>query len=173
METLYLQSILIELKQHSLLGSALLGVEIPSSDIFSEALFERAGKLASGGLKKEEDLLQSIFSTVTINGQKAPELLYFKKEPMSFSKDFFPTKQGSSSQAVLDGFRREFALIDQSVIKNYAESLLFLVQKYGVALPSPAGPDVSFYDYLKVKIGLSICLHQNQDNVLLLSLIHI
>lgn len=168
MESIYLSSILEVLKENRFLGGVVTALTMTKPASFDDACFETAKNWASGGLKEESEFLLSIFSAVEIKGRKASKGYHFQPGPMRFSKDFFPFKEENYTGELFSEFKTEVSQVDQSDPKYFAETLLFLIQKYGVALPSPAGEDVSFYDYCKVVAGLTVCLHRYAGDVLLI-----
>ncbi len=168
MESIYLNSILCVLQENNFLGSVAKELDITKPPNFDDVLFQAAKEWASGGLKEESKLLSSIFSTVEIKGIKAAKEYYFQPGSMRFSKGFFPFMEENYEGELLSKFKAEVLKVNQSDAKYFAETLLFLIQKYGVGLPSPAGKDVSFYDYLKVVAGVTVCLHRHAEDVLLI-----
>ena len=101
--------------------------------------------------------------------------------PVQLSKDFFPRQTFDEAApdyaALWEGFKADFRLIQANTYHAFSETLLNLLFKYAVTIPSSTinFPDVSLYDHLKTTAAIAICLydfeqsnHQSSDAPFLL-----
>ncbi|MCY7352119.1 MAG: type III-A CRISPR-associated protein Cas10/Csm1, partial [Cytophagaceae bacterium] len=85
---------------------------------------------------------------------------------VTLDKSFFPKKQFAESAtdqyvSLWQAFTQEVAQLPRQSFGSLADSLLYLLEKYTVTVPSSTQhlPDVSLYDHLKSTAALALCLH--------------
>lgn len=119
--------------------------------------------------------MRSIFEGVSLNENWKDVTEYKKKLPLkaiSTGKDFFPKNSDSDIEPVdykllWDNFEGELKFIQNKTLHSFNESLLFLLEKYTIRIPSSTQhlPDVSLYDHLKTTAAFALCLYDYiQDN---------
>lgn len=151
---LYLHSILSELVVFDVNATS-------KSEEHYARLLKKADELACGGFIKTAagiGEVDSIFSHLQFNG-KAGDKKTFPRKQLSLNSDFFPGE--TANEDLKRAFTDEITGLDAATFSNdyaYAETLLFLLHKYGVTLPSGVAPDISLYDFVKSKAAFAQCL---------------
>ena len=90
--------------------------------------------------------------------------------PVQLSKDFFPKPSFGDAQpdyaSLWEGFKSEFRLIQANTYHAFSETLLNLLFKYTVTIPSSTinFPDVSLYDHLKTTAAIAVCLYDFEQS---------
>lgn len=121
--------------------------------------------------KFKEVRMNSIFENL-LKPKENSISYHFPVKPISLSKDFFPKNSFSTSgqteyQSLWESFTQELYQIPLDDSRQLADSLLYLLEKYTVTIPSSTQhlPDVSLYDHLRSTAAFSICLHDyTQEN---------
>ncbi len=85
--------------------------------------------------------------------------------PVELSKAFFPKADFGDEvpdyASLWERFKADFRLIQANTYHAFSETLLNLLFKYAVTIPSSTihFPDVSLYDHLKTTAAIAICLY--------------
>jgi CRISPR-associated protein Csm1 len=115
--------------------------------------------------------MRSVFESIHRETEKIPTLTYsLPLDAGSMREPSFPKKdesfEGSPDYAALwDTFVQEFRLLQPKGTKAFADSLLFLLEKYTSRIPSSTMhlPDVSLYHHLKSTAALACCLYDYEE----------
>jgi len=131
-------------------------------------LLEEAAKLAAGSKVSSGGFVESIFSSLIIDGKSAPRKMFFPTQAMTLQANYFPQESPDAQTERLTGFQADFNKLNAATLSDraYAETLLHVLHKYASSIPSGHGADVSLYDYAKSKAGIAVCLWRAQTDSL-------
>ncbi len=123
--------------------------------------------------EQEPRQLRSIFCAIEIDGQSAPEVVYWPLSPLRVDEmALFPVSEMEESAVqrayrdLWEKFCRDAAALRDAHAQGgnlpvYLDSLLLLLQRYTWCVPSAyyrALPDVSLYDHSRATAALAACL---------------
>ncbi len=158
---------------NALLSEISICPDLPSIEHVQIEVSKRAEYLAAGGLtaRQFDAPCSSIFEFLNIEHKSAPSW-FLPKNATGIDPSLFPIKSDADTSnkkngQLTAGFQIDFEKLPAEAIIR-AESVLMLLQKYGSNLPSGYHPDVSLYDFAKIKAALAVCLHENPSEKLLL-----
>jgi CRISPR-associated protein Csm1 len=153
---LYLNSLLADLATHGIGKS-------PELSELEVTILQKAAELAGNGSNKTSATGQvdSIFSHLVfsqIQGEEKQGLKKsFPKIPLDLTDKFFPGQVGEVD--LKTQFEEEIKSLDALGNElSRAETLLFLLHKYGATMPSGIAPEISLYDFAKSKAAFAQCL---------------
>jgi CRISPR-associated protein Csm1 len=141
-----------------------------------EAILRKANQYASANQYKKgdkQDYVLSPFENLKKANLKKANMTAdykFKPQVLNLSDAFFPKKGNVVDSKGINGlwnqFEQEFdRLAVQQNLTYRAETTLSLLEKNTVTIPNPTAihPEVSWYDYTKIKAGLAVCIHDYLD----------
>lgn len=158
-ENIYLVSLVDTLQKHPLLKDV-ADIISKKETLNYEAILEKSGKIAAG-LEKENSsskYLASIFDGL----ETEKKGYHYNLSTLTLVDTLFPTKKPHQDEVdiLLKNLKNDLAKV-----KNSAENIFHLLEKYTVNIPSSFGNSIAFYDYLKVKTAAAICLAQEPTAV--------
>lgn len=169
-QTLYLHALLRSLEEapglQGLPLDALRAIAGPMPD-GAEALLDKAGRLA-GGAPEQQDRLVSIFSTLHTRNESPGETWYYGRQKLRFDDSFFPGAAPTDDPQLPENFAKAILEISRGEPGSCAENLIYQLQRFGAALPSGRGRDISLYDFARLRAGLAVALQQSPDELLLI-----
>lgn len=155
------------------LAALLEGIENVEKPTLSDEhleILKKANEYASAGNheKGNFDFVASPFEN--LKGTPKSNQLGFDFQTLNLSNAFFPndkSKKTGSVNELWKSFKSDYNKYAQQVnSKLKAETTLSLLQKYAVTIPNPTTihPEVSWYDYTKIKAGLAVCIHDYKSS---------
>ena len=148
---LYLHSLQLVLAEHGI-GT------MPDLNDVDKGLLKEAHKLAGGTAQKATtgERVDSIFSHLKFK-DKTGQRKSFPQKELSLLSDFFPGETGDEDlKTAFEKEIKELNRLDNDLAR--AETLLFLLHKYGTTMPSGVAAEISLYDYAKSKAAFAQCL---------------
>lgn len=157
----------------------------PIGQIIKEAdcLSSGMDRDSSDALKDDQDEMQnwdsfkckrmtSILETIKLDAKALNSKIQWSHLPvdkLTLNKDYFAKKDflGDPDYTTLwNDFTKEFKFIQADTYHAFSETLLNLLYKYTVCIPSSTinFPDVSLYDHLKTTAALAVCLYDYQQS---------
>lgn len=115
--------------------------------------------------------MRSIFEAITLHNKEDSvwQSTYNKRLPMKtieLSMDYFPLDKDTAMvvpdyKALWKAFEYEVKFIQTDSFNVFAETMLYLLEKYTSRIPSSTQhlPDVSLYDHSKTTAAFAVCLH--------------
>lgn len=108
--------------------------------------------------------MRSIFEGISLPGSTPQQ--YRNKLPLlslQFAKKYFPseTVPHPDYEGLWGQFVQQFRTLNTQSFHAFADSLLFLLEKFASRVPASTMhlPDVSLYDHLKITAALALCLY--------------
>ncbi|MFK7951078.1 MAG: hypothetical protein AB8G11_26090, partial [Saprospiraceae bacterium] len=146
------------------------GIEKPTLSNEHFEILKKANEYASAGNpeKGNFDFVASPFEN--LKGKSKPNKIGFDFQALNLSNAFFPndkSKKTGSVNELWKNFKSDYnKYAQQKSLKLKAETTLSLLQKYAVTIPNPTTihPEVSWYDYTKIKAGLAVCIHDYKSS---------
>jgi len=169
--TLYLQALLSGLNTHpdaAMMGHSLQGWQ--DDDEF-KPFIEKAKRYATGGIEYSghEQFVQAITKNITLPGKPVTtgEKFFFSQKSLSLTDEHFPVSNPEKTTSLFwKAFEKDISALPNGNTWAMAETLLHVIHKYGVGLPSGYQPDVSLYDFVKASAGMAVCLYRLQNDPL-------
>lgn len=121
----------------------------------------------TGQITKEFDFVGTPFENLKKNDGNKKYDYKIPAVTLSLDNSLFPTRdyqpESGKVNALWEQFMRESDRLDWSEMKCKitAETLLSFLFKYATTIPNPSNinPEVSWYDYAKIKAGLAVCIY--------------
>lgn len=149
-------------------------IEKKTKDEQIQKYLDLADQYACAGVfeeRKDFDFVASPFERLKKPKSISAIKYKYSAQSLNLSKSFFPTENEYTKDynSLWNNFASEFKNLKQEG-KAKAETTLHLLHKYAVTIPNPSNihPEVSFYDYAKIKAGLAVCLYdvaQEADDI--------
>ncbi|MCC5943489.1 MAG: hypothetical protein JJT94_01035 [Bernardetiaceae bacterium] len=175
-DKLYFYAIYEEIEKHPLLkpvANKLKTLFLPLEDfVVPETVLQQARHWALSNKIdtildiKDLHALSSIFSSMDGANKKT----FYKPQKIVFSEDYFPSENYNQklNTASVDVQIKHFCDELDKIPRGYkeaAETLLALLQYYTSTIPEAytANTDVSFYDFIRLKAGLTISLQKAEE----------
>ncbi|HAK00250.1 MAG TPA: type III-A CRISPR-associated protein Cas10/Csm1, partial [Bacteroidales bacterium] len=161
---------------HNPSGNDLMELVIQKADHFSSGVDRSASEDAWKEAYEEESWdsfrkirMRSIFEGVSLaeNQGKSWSITYKKKLPlckMQLTEKFFSPDEADvvpDYAGLWNDFVNEVKFIQTDSFKTFAETILFLLEKYTSRIPASTIhlPDVSLYDHAKTTAAFAVCLY--------------
>ncbi len=165
-ENIYFASLVDTLQKHPLLKDVADIISKNATSNYSDILKAATDIAAGQGHQKSgSQFLASVFDGLTYDKDIKKNIwanskgFQYHLNTLSLDEEkdvFFPTKETPKTQ---DDLLKSLKT-DLAKVKDSAENIFHLLEKYTVNIPSHFENNIAFYDYLKVKTAAAICLAQ-------------